>query len=131
MLSQLPASYIPSKPGSIVDKTTGKTIGQHDGLWNYTIGENARIAGMPKKMFVSQKDASSNTVFVVPGTDNNLLYSRTLDVPTFTWIWKDTPPPGINTAAGFRARVMHRYRMTGVPCTVYRYVYLFGRCSCD
>lgn len=86
---------------------------------------------MPKKMFVSQKDASSNTVFVVPGTDNNLLYSRTLDVPTFTWIWKDTPPPGINTAAGFRARVMHRYRMTGVPCTVYRYVYLFGRCSCD
>ncbi len=118
------ASYIPPHPGSVVDRTTGKTTAQHSGLWNYTIGENARIGGMPVKMFVSQKDASTNTVFVVPGADNNFLYSRTLYVPTFTWIWKDAPPPAIDTAAGYRAHVMHRYRMKEVPCTVYRCVYL-------
>ncbi|KAF9447429.1 5-methylaminomethyl-2-thiouridylate-methyltransferase [Macrolepiota fuliginosa MF-IS2] len=114
------SSYIPPNPGPIVDKTTGRTIAEHHGLWNYTIGENARIAGMPMKMFVSQKDTSTNTIFVVPGTDNDLLYCQTLHVPHFSWIWKDSPPREIDTEAGLQARVMHRYRMVDVPCTIHR-----------
>jgi tRNA U34 2-thiouridine synthase MnmA/TrmU len=107
-------------------------IGEHSGLWNFTIGENARIPGMATKMFVSRKDTISNTIFVVPGTDNSMLYCNAITIPEFSWIWKDSSPPEIDTEEGFRAQVMHRYRMASVPCSVHRYEFLIasGRTSC-
>jgi tRNA-specific 2-thiouridylase len=62
-----PASYIQPKPGAIIDKLTGKRIGEHSGLWNFTIGQNARISGMPQKLFVVSKDVENNIIHVVPG----------------------------------------------------------------
>ena len=62
-----PASYIQPKSGPIIDKVTGKRIGEHSGLWNFTIGQNVRISGMPKKLFVVSKDIEHNTIYVVPG----------------------------------------------------------------
>jgi len=49
------------------------------------------------------------------------LYTDTIHVPEFTWIWKDSPPPSLDSPEGFRGQVMHRYRMKAVPCTVRRY----------
>ena len=46
---------------------TGEEIGRHAGLWNFTLGQNAKIPGMAEKMFVSRKDSKTNTIFVVPG----------------------------------------------------------------
>ncbi|EKM82332.1 hypothetical protein AGABI1DRAFT_67935 [Agaricus bisporus var. burnettii JB137-S8] len=114
------SSYIPPKPGPIIDQTTGKAIGEHSGLWNFTIGENARIPGMHTKMFVSRKDTMSNSIFVVPGTNHSMLYCNALHVPVFNWIWKDSPHPELNLGRSFRAQAMHRYRMRSVPCTVHR-----------
>lgn len=65
--SLLPASYIQPKPGPIINKLTGKKIAEHSGLWNFTIGQNARIPGMPEKLFVMSKDVENNTIYVVPG----------------------------------------------------------------
>ncbi|RXW16350.1 hypothetical protein EST38_g9506 [Candolleomyces aberdarensis] len=62
------SGYIPSNSGPIIDQVTGKVLGQHDGLWNYTIGERSRLSGMPVRMSVSRKDLETNTVYVVPGT---------------------------------------------------------------
>jgi hypothetical protein len=62
------AQYVSPRPGAIVDLTTGRTIGQHTGLWNFTIGENARVPGMPQRMFVARNDVERNEVLVVPGT---------------------------------------------------------------
>jgi tRNA U34 2-thiouridine synthase MnmA/TrmU len=62
------AQYLPAKPGPIIDVTTGEQVGAHDGLWTYTIGQGAKIRGMPEKMHVSHKDVTANTVYVVPGT---------------------------------------------------------------
>ena len=61
-------NYIPNNPGDIVNLQTGEVVGRHDGLWNYTIGENARLAGMKTKMNVAKKDLETNTVYVVPGS---------------------------------------------------------------
>jgi tRNA U34 2-thiouridine synthase MnmA/TrmU len=47
---------------------TGEQIGKHQGLWSYTIGQGARVSGMPEKMFVVRKDVNTKTVYVVPGT---------------------------------------------------------------
>ena len=61
------AQYIVPKPGPIVDMTTGKQAGVHQGLWSYTIGQGAKISGVPQRMFVAKKDPEANTIFVVPG----------------------------------------------------------------
>lgn len=61
------ADYLPPKPGPIVEKLTGKILGQHKGLWAYTVGENIKWPGQPEKLFVSNKDIEKNTIYVVPG----------------------------------------------------------------
>lgn len=61
------AQYISPRPGAIIDATTGKVLGTHSGLWTYTLGQNARIPGMPQKMFISRKDPEKNEIYVVPG----------------------------------------------------------------
>jgi tRNA U34 2-thiouridine synthase MnmA/TrmU len=67
MLKRAVAQYIQPKPGPIVDLATGKTIGQHKGLWTFTIGEAARISGAPQKMYVARKDVTANAIFAVAG----------------------------------------------------------------
>lgn len=62
------AQYIPPHPGPIVNLRTLQTIGQHQGLWTYTIGQGAKIPGLPTRMYVSRKDTVTNTVYVVPGS---------------------------------------------------------------
>jgi len=108
----------------MVDETTGKVVAQHNGIWNFTIGEGARIPGFPEKLFVSGKNLASNTIHVVPGTDNPILNCVTLHVSGFYWIWKDSPPAELDSMSGFRANVKHRYRMEHEACTVYRCVSL-------
>ncbi|KAF8958009.1 tRNA-specific 2-thiouridylase [Flammula alnicola] len=114
------SSYIPPNPGPIVNKLTGKVVGEHSGLWNFTIGQNARVPGMPEKMFVAAKDIESNTIYLVPGSTHESLFSRVLHVKDFTWIWRDASPAGIDLPEGCRLYLMHRYRMDPVPCTVRR-----------
>ena len=115
------ADYIPANSGPIVNQLTGKVIGEHAGLWNFTIGESSRLPGMPTRMSVSRKDTLTNTVYVVPGTKHEELFTDVLHVPDFTWIWRDAVPPELDSPSGFRAQMMHRYRMAASPCTVTRY----------
>jgi tRNA-5-taurinomethyluridine 2-sulfurtransferase len=62
------ASYIPPKPGPIVHHITGARLGTHNGLWNFTIGQGAKLAGMPAQMFVSRKDTIANKLYLVPSS---------------------------------------------------------------
>ncbi|KIM48670.1 hypothetical protein M413DRAFT_15030 [Hebeloma cylindrosporum] len=114
------SSYIPHKPGPIINQVTGQVVGEHTGLWNFTIGQNARVPGMPEKLFVCSKDVESNAIYLVPGSSHEALFKRKLHVPEFTWIWGDAPPQGIDLPEGARLDLMHRYRMAPVPCTVRR-----------
>uniref|UniRef100_A0A8H8CMH4 tRNA-5-taurinomethyluridine 2-sulfurtransferase n=1 Tax=Psilocybe cubensis TaxID=181762 RepID=A0A8H8CMH4_PSICU len=112
--------YIPPNPGNIVDRLNGKVIGEHGGLWHFTIGQNVRVSGMPQKMFVVQKDIEKNEILVVPGSTHESLFTRTINVCDFDWIWTDTIPEGIDSSDGVRLSVMHRYRMQPVECSVRR-----------
>lgn len=60
----LSGQYIPSRPGDVVDLDRQK-LARHNGIWSYTIGENARIPGMRRKMFVVKKDPVLNQIIVV------------------------------------------------------------------
>jgi len=73
---------------------------------------------MPEKLFVVSKDLENNIIYVVPGSAHQALFTRVIQVPDFTWIWKDSPPSGIDLAEGARLHLLHRYRTTPAPCTV-------------
>ncbi|OCH93829.1 tRNA 5-methylaminomethyl-2-thiouridylate-methyltransferase [Obba rivulosa] len=115
---QFIAQYIPPCQGQIVDHITGKVLGTHQGLWSFTIGQNARIPGMPERMCVARKDPSKNEVRVVPGSDHPALYVKSIVAEEWSWIWADSPPAEIRDESGFGARVQFRHRMLDVPCTV-------------
>ncbi|KAJ3989811.1 tRNA-specific 2-thiouridylase [Lentinula detonsa] len=108
-------SYLQPKPGPIIDFTTQNVIGNHEGLWTYTIGENAKVAGQPFKTFVSHKDPIKNAIYVVPGSHQALLEHRVI-CKDWKWIWNDSPPPGISEPAGFRAAVKVRHRQDNQTC---------------
>ncbi|EJD02272.1 tRNA-methyltransferase [Fomitiporia mediterranea MF3/22] len=115
------ADYILPNPGPIIDLMTGKELGTHQGLWRYTIGQNAKIPGLPVKMFVARKDSKENRVYVVPGSSHPALYSSGVLVRDFHWIWEDEIPRDVDCQQpGLRGRVKIRHRMTDVPCTVRR-----------
>ncbi|KAI0780510.1 tRNA 5-methylaminomethyl-2-thiouridylate-methyltransferase [Trametes elegans] len=114
------SQYIPPKPGPIIDMTTGKTVGRHQGLYTLTIGQNAGVRGMPQKMFVARKDKERNAIYIVPGSDHPALSYKSITVDKFEWIWEDMPPPAIDTSQGLLAQVQFRHRMMDVPCRVYR-----------
>lgn len=54
------------KRGDFIDISTGKKIGEHDGCFQYTIGQRKGldIGGTPNPLYVIKIDAKTNTVYV-------------------------------------------------------------------
>lgn len=57
-----------TEPGYLVD-LEGNQISPHKGLWNFTIGQRARIPGMDDRWFVAKKGVGKSglDILVVPG----------------------------------------------------------------
>ena len=135
---QFLGDYLAPSTGTVVDMESGKVVGKHQGLWNWTIGQNAKIPGLPERAFVAKKDKERNIVYVVQGRCANLfrsktvfalnvipasthpdLYSNIVLVQDFRWIWSDSPPAELYAPAGFRALAKIRHRMEPSPCIAY------------
>jgi len=88
------------KPGEILTRD-GRSVGQHNGLANYTIGQRKGLGGTsPVPLYVLGKDSGTNTLIV--GTQEEL-GSRELTARDVNWISGETPP------GAFRAEVKIRY----------------------
>jgi len=88
------------QPGDIVT-TSGRLIGKHDGLSNYTIGQRKGLnVASPVPLYVINKEASSNSLVV--GTLDELGFTE-LTARDVNWISGETP------AEPFRAQVKIRY----------------------
>jgi tRNA-specific 2-thiouridylase len=113
--------YISKEPGSIKDER-GRTIGQHQGLSFYTLGQRQglgiggikargaqRGGGKHAPWFVARKDMEKNTLWVVQGHDHPWLLSSALDADDASWIAGEVPAPGAYTAKA-------RYRQADAVC---------------
>lgn len=111
-------------PGHLITPF-GTILGQHAGLWHYTIGQRARIPGMKEKWFVASKRVGTNEVVVVPGADHPALCCRALKTSAkeFSWI-AGVRPEGVDKEGGVRARCQVRHRMRDVPVVVRRLGYV-------
>lgn len=112
--------YLPAKSGPI--KTPdGTIVGQHDGLMYATIGQRKglNIGGRSgdddngQPWYVVDKDIPNNTLIVVQGKDNPLIYAQGLKATNETWIINCPTLP-------FKCTCKIRYRQPDVPCTIMR-----------
>ncbi|TFY76473.1 hypothetical protein EWM64_g7539 [Hericium alpestre] len=111
--------YIPPRPGPIRELDTGRTLGEHQGLWTYTIGQGAKIKGMPQRMFVVRKDKARNEIWVAPSTHADLLAAG-VSVRDWSWIWENGAPEALDALGGLHARMQFRHRMAEVGCIIRR-----------
>lgn len=95
--------YVDQKPGDIIDKKTGKTIGHHDGAIFYTLGQRHGLdlgGGLP--YYVVGKDMDKNEVYVTTDLNDGSLWKTTIDLASVHWI-NDAPTEG-----DYQIRVRHR-----------------------
>ena len=107
--------YLPAQPGSI-ETIDGETIGHHDGLMFYTMGQRQglRIGGQKGRAelpwYVVDKDLKRKVLIVVQG-EHPALYKTSLIATSFHWI--HTPPTLYNSIS---AKI--RYRQIDQACTI-------------
>ena len=95
---------INEKLGDIVD-VNGKTIGQHEGIFYYTIGQrHGFLGGAKAAMYIVEKDAKNNRLVVTDKKDDPRLYKKELMLEEVSWT-TEVPklPAKINVKARYRA----------------------------
>ena len=115
--------YIAKEPGPIKDPS-GRTIGRHQGLSFYTLGQRQGlgIGGIKTKgaqrgggehtpWFVARKDMVNNILWVVQGHDHPWLLSPQLQADDASWCAGVAPEPGTYAAKT-------RYRQSDATCSL-------------
>ncbi len=112
--------YFEKRMGPIMT-CEGKVVGEHEGLFNYTIGQRKglRIGGLSEMgsrghfepWFVAEKDLLKNILYVVQGENHPRLYSQSLTASEESWISERPSFP-------LRCTAKIRYRAPDVECRV-------------
>jgi tRNA-specific 2-thiouridylase len=110
---QFLSRYLPAKKGPIKDQH-GTVLGTHTGLMYYTLGQRKGLGiggqGTGEPWFVYRKDLETNTLYVVQGEMDPLLYSKALVGTQMNWI-SGAPP---QTPAALHAKFRYRQPDQGV-----------------
>ncbi|CAF1466786.1 unnamed protein product [Adineta ricciae] len=88
--SRFISQYIPDKIGMIKSIETNETIGEHNGLHRYTIGQritpiNKRISSS-KPWYIAKKDPRENVIYAAPGTNHPALFTKSFQTELPHWI---------------------------------------------
>ena len=97
--------YLPAQPGAM--KTmAGETMGKHDGLMYYTIGQRhgLGIGGAGDPWFVVGKDLKENVLLVEQGFHHDALYSDSLTAIDINFATARELPKTFTCTAKFRYR---------------------------
>lgn len=100
--------FLPAQPGDIVD-LTGRTVGRHDGLMYYTMGQRKGLGiggkdfGTGESWFVVGKDLANNRLIVQQGEHEELFFTS-LTCGRLHMISRRTPGDSFRCTAKFRYR---------------------------
>jgi tRNA-specific 2-thiouridylase len=109
--------YIPEHRGALIT-TAGEKIGEHSGAEFYTIGQrhidadfafpktgpNGGAGAERKPLYVSSKDAATNTVVLAEGSENSALYRNEVELAQMNFI----SGRAVEEVLPVRARVRYR-----------------------
>ena len=87
--------------GDVIDVKTGKKIGEHAGLTQYTIGQRKglNLGGNAERIYVVGKNLNENVLYVASGDDNEYLISTSAIIEQVNWTSDKKP---MKCAAKFR-----------------------------
>lgn len=104
--------YIKQKNGLIIRKSDNKILGEHNGVWFYTIGQRhgLNLSGFDKRYYVVSKDIKANILYVDEKLDKN---NNEFEIGKVNWI-----NPGIKFP--LKCKVKIRYRQKEELCLVKR-----------
>ncbi len=111
------SNYISIDPG-LIKSVSGEVMGEHDGVYFYTIGQRKGlgIGGIKGSSnapwYIANKDIFSNTLYVAQGEDNEYLYSERLYANNLHWITPGVPKSPL------RCYAKTRYRQSDQACLV-------------
>lgn len=74
------------KPGRIIERETGKTLGAHQGYWFHTIGQRKGLGLSGGPWFVVKKDIKRNIILVSKGYDPIDQYGEHLEMRELNFI---------------------------------------------
>ena len=100
--------YVKTEPGDIVDRDTGKVLGQHEGALFYTFGQRHGLnvgGGLP--YYVVGKDMTKNEVYVSRNLNSEGFWNKELRLRQLHWI--NQPPVNGET---YQIRARHRAPLT-------------------
>ena len=112
------AEYMLATPGQI-KSTSGDTLGQHDGLMFYTLGQRQglNIGGVrhanESPWYVVDKDLTTNTLLVAQGSGHPMLYAQGLICGKIHWL-VNLP----SDAFPITCYAKTRYRQTEQACMI-------------
>jgi len=86
---QFLSNYLPMRKGKIIDITTGKQIGEHDGVFFYTIGQRKgfNVGGSEGPYFCVGKDIYQNELYLCPQKAKEYLLSDSCLVKDINWLY--------------------------------------------
>ncbi len=81
-------NYIPMKPGKIIDIDTLEEIGDHEGVYYYTIGQRKGfgVGGNRGPYFCVGKDVVKNELYLTSIKNEDYLYSDSALIKDINWI---------------------------------------------
>lgn len=97
------SQYVQQTPGEIIDKKTGKVLGNHDGAIFYTLGQRHGLdigGGLP--YYVVGKDMAKNEVYVTTDLNDATLWKDEIQLASVHWI-NQAPQAGT-----YQIRIRHR-----------------------
>lgn len=102
-------AHIPAQKGEIRD-TSGRVIGEHDGAFQYTIGQRKGIAvGGGPALFVLEKDVVNN-IIIVWTEDDERLFRKSCTLTQTNWLADVTLP--------LKCEAQIRYRQAPQSCLI-------------
>ncbi|KAI7901086.1 tRNA methyl transferase [Cokeromyces recurvatus] len=101
--------YIDLPPGPAINLENGQVIGEHQGLYGYTIGQASRICYRSDKWFVAEKDIKENKLICVPGSNHPALFHMGCRARDWKWIHHAAPSKlDINGEIEVEAQIRYR-----------------------
>lgn len=90
-LDEFLKDYIKPKKGPVVD-TKGRKIGEHEGIFFYTIGQRHGLGlGGGEPYYISDKILETNTLVVAQGSDNPALFKKEIEIADVHFINPNNP----------------------------------------
>lgn len=108
------SQYLAFSPGKF-ETVEGKTVGKHDGVAFYTIGQRKGlgIGGEGDAWFVVGKDIDRNVVKLAQGSEHSALYADNLVATDLSWVSEQGAP-----TLPFKCKAKIRYRQSDQSCTI-------------